>query len=413
MTNRWLVLFWIGYLAFLTANFVLWFSYGRSTIFMTMTLYSILALIIFGLLQGLSNWLSKDMRINMLLLFGSVLLGLFAGELVLTYGVKYQQNYFEGSGSIFYVSPFQHAKRMKSRSQNYFIEQRKNTTKTETNDEFEIVFHFNELGMRERSIVNKPSSKDTLIIVGIGDSFTVGVGTHQDATWLRFLERKINQDTNLQPVYTLNLGAGGSDPFFEFEKLKANLSQLQPDIVILATNVSDLEDIYIRGGKERFERANPYFKPGTGVGWEIFYAASRYVRYYVHEILDYHPFLISYEKMGEERTASCYLLADLIKDFIMLGEQNGFTFILQMHPTYHELLYDNFPLDSLDAQLKSNAQIQAINLYHHFKDGLITKENYLDYYWEYDFHHNAKGYRLWGEELKKIMVDKNLLPIKE
>jgi hypothetical protein len=57
----------------------------------------------------------------------------------------------------------------------------------------------NKLGLFDNEVENP-------IIVGLGDSFTQGVGTPPDSTWLKYIERKLD-------LKTLNAGIGASNPY--------------------------------------------------------------------------------------------------------------------------------------------------------------------------------------------------------
>lgn len=91
--------------------------------------------------------------------------------------------------------------------------------------------------------------KEKTRILGLGDSFTAGDGTHKDSTWLNFFERKLN-DTSF---YFMNGGIIGSDPVFMAYNLKNTFSQFRPHHVIVCFNDTDISDIILRGGFERID----------------------------------------------------------------------------------------------------------------------------------------------------------------
>ena len=398
----------VTYLGFIIANILLWVTYGRATVFLTMAFYITLVLLAFSLLQILQKYLSNELRLNLKVLIITSLIGLFTGELILRFVIGIHLNYSEQNGSFFYISPYANARRMVERSDNYLLEYKVGLTRWEEKDEFRFRHIYNELGMRERTLSTLPSSKDTLIVLGLGDSFTEGVGTSQDSTWLRTLERSVNQDTALKPIFTINGGESGSDPFFEYEKLKYWSTSFSPDVVILAANISDLDDGFIRGGLERFERPNPYLRPDIAPWWEPFYAGSMYVRHLVHLRGDFHMLLLSYDALNQEREIVVNKMVKLIEAYQKLALEKAFTFVLILHPTYDELLNNAFALQPLANKLEGKSNLVLLNLFEHFQEHqLINKDNFLTFYWLKDKHHNATGYTLWGIELKKILQAKD------
>ena len=85
----------------------------------------------------------------------------------------------------------------------------------------------------------------------MGDSFTEGVGTTEDSTWLKQLEHMLNADPHRFYDYTtLNGGAHGSDLIFSYELLSGCLLKYHPDMVILNLNSTDIGDIVTRGTAE-------------------------------------------------------------------------------------------------------------------------------------------------------------------
>jgi len=89
------------------------------------------------------------------------------------------------------------------------------------------------------------------------------------------LEQKVT-DTG-EDVLLLNGGIGGSDVFYEYYKLKNLLwPQYQPEEVLIVVNSSDINDVVVRGGNERFGAETVRYKRGKW--WEPIYASSLMVR---------------------------------------------------------------------------------------------------------------------------------------
>ncbi len=147
----------------------------------------------------------------------------------------------------------------------------------------------NSLGLSDKEPELEKNNGD-VVILGLGDSFTEGDGAHRDSTWLKFLERQMGKQQDINYRY-INAGVSGSDPFFCYMLLKDKLLRYKPDIVI-TTIGSDLEEVICRGGMERFSNQKRAVYPHLNL-WEPFYAFSYTVRLLVHKGLGYNFLLMS------------------------------------------------------------------------------------------------------------------------
>lgn len=120
------------------------------------------------------------------------------------------------------------------------------------NAEFTTSYIANNEGLRDS---NFDTLKNKYRIITIGDSFTEGIGATNDSTWQKQLNKKINENGNvLTEIY--NAGILGSDPILENILLKTRLLKYKPDLVLLTINDSDIYDIEVRGGFNRFNENN-------------------------------------------------------------------------------------------------------------------------------------------------------------
>ena len=90
-------------------------------------------------------------------------------------------------------------------------------------------------------------------IAVLGDSFTEGVGAMSpDSSYPALLDGLLqSRYPHLRPE-VFNFGIGGSDVVFETRYLLDSISQFLPDLVIMTYNCSDITDIALLGGEERF-----------------------------------------------------------------------------------------------------------------------------------------------------------------
>ena len=75
----------------------------------------------------------------------------------------------------------------------------------EKSAEFSMVIDTNSLGLRD---VEFPRTKPpgTVRIIGLGDSFTFGAGVNLDQTYLKVLERRLNQQERNETIQVINAG---------------------------------------------------------------------------------------------------------------------------------------------------------------------------------------------------------------
>jgi hypothetical protein len=137
-------------------------------------------------------------------------------------------------------------------------------------------------------------------VLGMGDSFTLGMGAPMDSSWIKSFERNFKLDD--KEISTMNSGVTGSDINIEFYKLKNILIDYQPDLVILGINVSDVVDIYLRGGS--IQSNEPTFEPRKSPlkKMETLYKVSFLYRAYIHTILDKNFLFLNPAEAEKEET---------------------------------------------------------------------------------------------------------------
>jgi lysophospholipase L1-like esterase len=107
-------------------------------------------------------------------------------------------------------------------------------------DEYEMVT--NNLGFRGRDIGEK--ARGTYRIVLLGDSFTLGDGLPDTDAFPPLLERLLNESGD-RKYEVLNLGVVSYTPLLEYLLLKKYIGQLEPDMVVLNFDMSDLLQEYV------------------------------------------------------------------------------------------------------------------------------------------------------------------------
>ena len=265
----------------------------------------------------------------------------------------------------------------------------------------------NSLGLSEKEL---KAEKDTgtIRIIGIGDSFTEGDGTHADSTWMKFLEHNLNN----KKLEFINAGICGSDPFYEYNLLHDKLLKYKPELVLVAINQSDISDVIIRGGFERFKN-NSTVSYNPAPKWEFLYQHIHLVRLIAHKLFKCDDFLLTPSEQKYKAEEALYKIKQVLLAFKTLAENNKFEIIIIFHPVKSEILNKKFQYFNtlLDFCKKNN--IQYINLIDYFIKLNLSNSEINSIFWKHDGHHNAKGYSFFSNgvefNLKKLGILDSLI----
>jgi len=136
-----------------------------------------------------------------------------------------------------------------------------------TNAEFDVVYEINSYGMRDREFsIEKPPG--TVRILMLGDSYTFGIGNNLDDTFSKQLERKLNESGEGRRFEVINGGCSSYSPLLEYLLLVQKGLALNPDLVILNYDISDVQDDYKYGRIAEFDgEGRPVRVPPVEVQW--------------------------------------------------------------------------------------------------------------------------------------------------
>ena len=251
-----------------------------------------------------------------------------------------------------------------------------------------------------------------LRVMAIGDSFTEGVGSDFDSTWVSFLSNKMTRQYPLQKFEFFNDGIAGSDPFFEYLLFKDKLLKYKPDVLLLAINTTDVSDFLFRGGFERF-LPDSTVQYNHSPEWEGIYAYSYIFRLFIHNLLgyDYH-FLKGKDRLIKINEAIA-ALHDVSLKFYDLCQKNNTTLVLVVHPQLNETIKGSYFYDSFAPTFKNDTRLNVVDVLSFFiKNNINSKETAYKYYWKLDQHHNAKGYNLFADAVFEYIRNKHFVDIK-
>ncbi len=113
-------------------------------------------------------------------------------------------------------------------------------------------FNTNSLGLRDREIARpKPPSVFRLLL--LGDSFTEGGGLSIEMTVAKRVEAALNGHGCRTTVEVVNAGVASYSPILEYLQLKHVGLALQPDLVVLNFDMTDVHDDWVRTAMARLD----------------------------------------------------------------------------------------------------------------------------------------------------------------
>lgn len=247
-------------------------------------------------------------------------------------------------------------------------------------------------------------------IIGIGDSFTEGDGADEDSTWLKFLERNLVKYPLKKQIEYLNAGVCGCDPFFAYILLREKLLKYKPDLVVLSINCSDIEDVLIRGGMERFQK-NGTLKYNQPQAYEPLFAMSRISRLF-YSAIGYNEVLIKPDKTNKNYCKE--KIIEAIEKFNELGLNNNFSFIVIFNPLKNDFFTKSMELSYVMDDIRTLKNINSFDMLNYYMNvEKIDTSSCSNYYWVNDGHHNAKGYAVFARgvewKLKEMGIIDSLM----
>ena len=110
-----------------------------------------------------------------------------------------------------------------------------------------VTFRINSRGLRDSEFPLK-KRRDTFRILGLGDSFTVGDGVELNDSYLKVLEKLLNEKYPKKYHFeTINTAVPGYSTLHEFYFLKDEGLSYQPDFVILGFYLNDVLPVELPG----------------------------------------------------------------------------------------------------------------------------------------------------------------------
>ena len=286
-----------------------------------------------------------------------------------------------------------------------------------TTSEFEYRYEHNSVGFRDvEHSLKKPSG--TFRILGLGDSFTYGIGVRFEQTYLSRLERTLNEKlAGHPPVEVIKAGIPRYWPEPERVLLERYGLAYSPDLVLVGFLPNDILDTYFGlDGIEVTEGflVNRTLEPiGSSGGWLYLHShlfRALVVPYLVRRIgadsskrptpeADMYGNNMAYEKEWQKiefefgRMLSLTSKADARLAIVSIPQQGPWP----THPTYPEgrlsrwcRIHDVLFIATLPA-LRAASEREAV-------------------YYPVDGHCTAAGYAVIAEQIHRALIEKGALP---
>lgn len=232
-------------------------------------------------------------------------------------------------------------------------------------------------------------------LLTLGDSFTEGVGAEKP--WAKELQDLLINDRNID-IDVMNAGLSSHDPLMSLMAYRSELSVYKPDVVMLAINSTDIDDIVLRGCSERFvvdSLGEIHRKAKPHPMGEYLYAVSHTFRA-IASMFGYNSLLMTDKQTQLAKEEAVLCLANELKAMYALAAEKGFHFVVVMHPMVRNIEAGNMTdLEAIEKELKLSGR-RYVDLWSYYNDSVgINAENMYDHYWPIDRH--QKDYRILAE----------------
>ncbi len=266
--------------------------------------------------------------------------------------------------------------------------------------EFDYEIRTNSLGFRDiEHPLDKPAGEFRLL--AIGDSFTEGWGARFERTWLNVLAGNLEANYPDANFRVISGGSSGSDPFFGYRNLEDRLLAYRPDWVLLVVNDSDIHDILVRGGMERF-LPDGTTRGADGPDMPFLYKHSQFARFILFEVFDYTHSLLRRPERNRRAALAIQSLKDLLREYKSLLDARGIRFTLVLQPYRNEVARQEYQRLGELVDFAQQHSIDMIDTRHYMSQKLQEHEGRLeDLYWPIDAHFTELGYRYFAEAVEQ------------
>ena len=279
-----------------------------------------------------------------------------------------------------------------------------NTSYTHGRPEFAFPRTTNSLGLADREMPFE-KAPDEYRIIAVGDGATEGVGAAYHDAWLAVAVRRMAAALPGRTVTSLNAGISGGDPWYGFVLFAEKLAAYEPDLVLLAINACDVNDIITRGGAERFQ-PDGTVRPRPAPSWEWLYGVSYVVRHVMHDIAGYNSLLVKNSAWADERQRAAGDLMEAVRSFARLTRGFGMRLVVVFHPDRQEAARQRYEgaFATFIAEVKREPGLEVVDVLDRWMaKGLLHGAGTSELFWPVDGHNTPKGYAAFGEVVAEAL----------
>lgn len=302
---------------------------------------------------------------------------------------------------------------------------RKNATVISTGPEYKVTYMMNSKGLRSPEY-SYPKDKGIIRILGLGDSYTFGIGVEEKDTYLKKLEEMLAARFQKErKIEMINTGVGGWGTTQQLIYLQKEGLKYTPDLIILGFFVNDPSENEDTG-LYRLENDGLIRQPvKISQGLSATKKFTAYIPFY--NFLTRHSQFLSFlrirltiiltkghQKAGIAKlTDGTYKNLDLtkalLKEMNQVAEANGSKLIIILIPSKEEFLLPNSSDRNMQLEIVKFCQdnyIKNVDLFLTFKKISDTQSLYFTK----DSHWNERGHRLCAHTGYNYIKNYNLLP---
>lgn len=126
--------------------------------------------------------------------------------------------------------------------------------------EFKVSYKINSFGLRDREI--EPKKPGVFRILVLGDSVVEGWGVELEQSWVKQLEKNLNENFGQGRFEVINGGVASYSPLLYYLFLKEKGLKLEPDLVIMMMDMGDPGDDFAYVKTTLFKGKEPIACPG-------------------------------------------------------------------------------------------------------------------------------------------------------
>jgi lysophospholipase L1-like esterase len=303
----------------------------------------------------------------------------------------------------------------------------------------------NSFGLRSPEVA-VPKPEGTFRILILGDSFTFGFGVADDKVFARRLEAQLRSRNPNASIEVVNAGVLSYCPLLEYLQYRHRLHVLEPDLVILNFDMSDVQDhmaysrdtvfssdgvpLFVTEPSLRDQKASAM--PGL-LSFEWIGRHIRGARGRVESTLEGVPFVRDQDRYlwamdgGPELDNEVQRALAPIADLKRLLQHNGIPLLLATYPQPWQVSVDATPLPPIRDQYGVGRNRVHLNDRSFRKLEKFASENGIPFvnatpmfrqdpkpaslFLASDFHFTPRGHDLYADVLAKALVEHGLVAL--